>query len=191
MSALREMADRQIACSDPHLGRVETALKRLAARPRWVVSWSGGKDSAVCLDLALRACGEVIALMGDDGADPIARRALAGQWAERDGLTILIRPDRSSDAANRRATGALLHRLGAPGVILGLRAAESGYRRRIMRALAPDGTYTTSAQWGGLPALCPLVRWSDDDVYAYIAAHGLAHWSGERGKRSPHARSWL
>lgn len=54
------------------------------------------------------------------------------------------------------------------GYFVGLRADESPHRRRTLRMLGP--VYQMAS---GLVRICPLAKWTDLDVAAYIAAHDL------------------
>lgn len=54
------------------------------------------------------------------------------------------------------------------GYFVGLRAEESPHRRRTLRMHGP--VYRMAS---GIVRICPLARWSDLDVAAYIAAHEL------------------
>lgn len=201
MSGLTRAADLARARTRTHQGKVERALEHLqrVADQAYVVSWSGGKDSTVCVALAAEAWPDGVVIVSDTQAASGEIARLAHEWAERaPHLDFIIRPTRRPDLEDRRALRSLLDRLSVRGVVLGLRAEESGYRRRIARTLIDPQTrtYTTADHWGRIPALCPILDWTADDIWAYITTHGLPYhevYDREgRGARSPHEpwRTW-
>lgn len=190
MSELARAADLALAGLPTHRQRVERALAVVADLEGWAVMWSGGKDSTVCVGLAAEAWSDGVVIMSDNGADPIGRRELLHAWVQRaPHLLIVVRPSHPDDREDRRAAVRLAESLGVQGLILGLRASESGYRRRIARTVARGGSYRTAQHWGGLPAVCPILNWSLDDVWAYIHSRELPYWRSYdkhgRASRSP------
>lgn len=174
------------------------ALERVAGQG-YAVSWSGGKDSTVCVALAAHAWADGVVIVSDTQAASGEIARLVWEWAHRaPHLDFVVRPTRHPDEADHAALRRLLDRLDVRGQVLGLRASESGYRRRIARTLIDPRTrqYRTGSTWGGRPALCPIVDWSTDDVWAFIRAHDLPYHHVYRGEgrhaRSPHEpwRAW-
>lgn len=175
--SLRDAADRAYAQQPSHLARLARARVALSGRDGWAVMWSGGKDSTACLELAAREWANGAVIMSDNGADPVGRRELLGAWVERaPHLTIVTRPSHPDDTLDREAAARLARALGVPGLVMGLRANESGYRRRIARTTIRRGEYVTAEKWGGLPALCPILDWSVHDVWALLSSSGAPYW---------------
>lgn len=192
---LRDLAAAADAARPRHARLVAEALGVIAELDpqTTIVSWSGGKDSTVLLDLACRAWPDgVVALLNLPHL--VARRPLlelVDAWqARRPHLDVLVRCSPPDARADRVQVARVARRLGASAVLLGLRADESGRRRTIAGTIARSGSYITGADWGRLRAHCPLLRWSERDVWTYIRAHGLpVHEHYERAgehARSPH-----
>jgi 3'-phosphoadenosine 5'-phosphosulfate sulfotransferase (PAPS reductase)/FAD synthetase len=188
--SLQRAADTAYARQASHRARVDRARVALTGRDGAAVMWSGGKDSTVCVGLAAEVWMHGWVIMSDNGADPIGRRQLLDGWVRKaPHLTIVTRPSHPDDTADRAAAARLAQQIGVPGIVLGLRASESGYRRRIARTIARDGEYVTAEKWGGLRALCPILDWSTSDVWAYLTTHDCPIWrvydAAGRDGRSP------
>lgn len=192
--SLAVQADLTYASTPVHRARVQRAAHELeaVADGRYAISWSGGKDSTVCLALAAEAwaAGLVIVTDNHQASTPLAR--LVDAWAERvPHLDFVVRPGRRPDDVDRAALVRLLDRCAVRGQVLGLRADESGYRRRIARNAIRDRRYVTASKWGSRPALCPILDWSIDDVWAYLHSHELPYhdcYQTDRYGRSPRRR---
>lgn len=184
--------DLAYAATRSHRARVHRSLDALTGLAgTWAVSWSGGKDSAVCVDLAARAWPSGRVIVSDNQADSAEIHRLVAAMAEiHPHLTYHIRESLQPDSADHADLRRLLDRHEIAGQVLGLRANESGYRRLIARTTLRTGSYQSSARWGGRPILCPILDWSVHDVWAHTAAHGLpVHRCYQTGRdaRSPRA----
>jgi 3'-phosphoadenosine 5'-phosphosulfate sulfotransferase (PAPS reductase)/FAD synthetase len=174
------------------LSESEAALEPLSG---WAVSWSGGKDSGVCVDLAGRVWEHGTVIMSDNGSAPNELRSIWHLMAARfPQLRFVWRESLSDDRADRADVRWLIRHLDVPGIVLGLRADESGYRQRATIRARRDGRYTASAEWGSLPVVCPIVRWSLTDVWAYhelrdLPRHPVYELLGPQA-RTPHGPQW-
>lgn len=156
------------------------------------VSWSGGKDSTVVVDLARRAQPDVPVVWFDSGLEfPDTHtyiHQLAGEWnlnlhiikADPDALSVMEQSGAwNHDAAPDWSTPDLHEtlvtvpartaraRFGSAEV-WGLRASESVARRAL---LTPgDGVFTRT---DGTVTFSPVWAWRDLDVTGYLAAHGI------------------
>jgi phosphoadenosine phosphosulfate reductase len=155
------------------------------------VTWSGGQDSTVVVDLANRARPGVPVIWYDSGLEfPETHtyiRQLADQLnlnlhiipAEPDALTVLTQtgswdhaaahqPGTSLHQALITGPAALAHTRFGMGELTGLRAAESAGRRILLGR--GDGFYT---RVDGTQVLAPIWAWSGMDVLGYLAERGL------------------
>lgn len=168
-----------------------------ADTPGGYVAWSGGKDSTVALHLARRINPLIPVVWFDSGLEFPENRdyvhGLAEAWglnfhtiaAQPDALTLLVQSGawehgvdwdrlraatRTDHAHDTLVTGpaARAHARYGPGEVVGLRAGES-VGRRILLAKS-HGRYTRN---DGTVVCAPIWRWSDIDVEAYLAAHGI------------------
>ena len=163
------------------------------------VSWSGGKDSTVVVDLARRAQPDVPVVWFDSGLEfPDTHtyiHQLAGEWnlnlhiikADPDALSVMEQSGAwNHDAAPDWSTPDLHEtlvtvpartaraRFGSAEV-WGLRASESVARRAL---LTPgDGVFTRT---DGTVTFSPVWAWRDLDVTGYLAAHGDCREPGLR-----------
>lgn len=145
------------------------------------VAYSGGKDSAVVLDLLHRLSPPAHAIMIHDEEGSLGQVYEAAAWQRDRGLTVTERVWGSIFEAIRNkgrphmqwhpvAVWAWQH--GYRGVARGLRAQESpgrAWRARMHPEIRDGGT--DEDYW-----ICdPILDWSVDDVWAYHAMHGLAY----------------
>ena len=178
------------------------------------VAFSGGKDSLAVLHLALQAEPNVPVVFFDSGLEYPETitylDVIADQLGVPDGieiepavpdlLTLLIgtgswdhhTPDREAgdDVRNTLITqpATRAHRRHGPGELWGVRAAESGARRRLyVSALSkradcsccPTGRQDRDKHGGvitrrdGTTAFSPIWDWTDDDVWSHLARHRL------------------
>ena len=182
--------------------RLEQARSRLLAAPDGMlhVAFSGGKDSLVCLDLALETLGpERLWVAHYDFGRPDAKVSnVFPEWFEREveqtvrghfglALTVITKPRNfrtiEQSSANRqegtrvillgdgefwiRGVAQRARQAGCVASIVGLRAKESGARRRRVK----QGDWIS----GGLPEVWPIADWSETDVWAHIVARGLPY----------------
>jgi phosphoadenosine phosphosulfate reductase len=153
------------------------------------VSFSGGKDSTVTLDLVRQIQKDAPAVWFDSGAELESTRLLCSEY----GVTT-IEPALSVSEIWRRVgyggheatePGAhydlqrilidepaerALRQLSAEVSALGLRADESASRKQSARYHGP--IFRTVA---GYVRLCPILDWTCNDVWAYIASRKLAY----------------
>lgn len=184
--------DLAYAATRSHRARVHRSLDALTdLAGAWAVSWSGGKDSTVCVDLAGRAWESGHVIVSDNQADsPEIARLVTAMREIHPHLRFHVRESLRPDSADHADLRRLLDRHGIAGQVLGLRANESGYRRLIARTTLKAGGYQSASKWGGRPVLCPILDWSVHDVWAYLAARELpVHrcYLDGRDARSPRA----
>lgn len=186
-------ADRVRSTLPRHARIVDAALdvvRRAAAIGRIGVSFSGGKDSLVVLDLVRRVAPAAPAALFDSGCELRGTLAMverygvevvrprmtfpemarySGWWGFADPVdagcpfqvkTVIIDEPSEAFVVTRRLRV----------VAMGLRAEES--RGRRMNARIKGELYETPDRtWH----LCPIQRWTVDDVWAYIAGRELAY----------------
>lgn len=189
-------ADRLRACLPAHRRKVERALslvEQAAEYGRVGVSFSGGKDSTVVLDLVRRVIPDAPAAFFDSGAELADTYAIVVAY----GVTV-IQPAMSlvemckyggywghSHPVDSTATfdfGRVLidepaarfaRDAGLAVQAIGLRADESARRR--VNARIKGALYPVQRKDGPLWHLCPLQGWSVSDIWAYIADRDLAY----------------
>lgn len=173
--------------------RVERALDSIARAAeigRIGVSFSGGKDSTVTLDLVRRVCPDAPAAFFDSGSEYQSAVDLAKQLGvidQRPRLSLLELsrysgwwgyPDPVDAGCDWDAKGILIDepsevfvcRQRLSVIALGLRGAES--RGRSWNAKVRGDLYQSRDRtW----RLCPLATWSTEDVWAYIASRALPY----------------
>ncbi len=176
-SCLDRVGAEAYARTEAYRRRVDRALRALASLEGvWVVSWSGGKDSGVCVDLAGRAWRDGHVLVSDNGTDSDEIARLVEEMSlMHQHLRFHARRSLETEQEDRESVRAFLRGVGAAGQVLGLRARESGFRTMIARAKIENGIYMSAASWGGLPIMCPIVWWSLDDVISYTLSRGLPY----------------
>jgi phosphoadenosine phosphosulfate reductase len=154
--------------------------REVAAARQPFVSFSGGKDSTVLTHLVLRVAPTVTVLHWDFGRAFVPRplheqivqnaRALGARR-----LRIETSPAyehlgrRARNVLGRHLIGWLLPRMAQQGYDLsfvGLRAEESGKRRRRLRA---------GAALSAIREVWPLMDWRWLDIWAYIVEHNLPY----------------
>jgi phosphoadenosine phosphosulfate reductase len=164
------------------------AIRTWAARcVRPYVSFSGGKDSTVLLHLARRAVPGIAAIFAVDaeGTLPEIDQMMAW-WQAMDPAAPLHRlvwgsavadyakygvdSDRSDFGAN---VARLTAEMGFDGTITGVRGDES--KARTIHAATHAGIRRDRR---GSVRLDPLLRWTADDVWAYLAQHRLPYCRG-------------
>ena len=165
----------------------------------WCVGVSGGKDSAVALDIASKAGwrGDVFHFtyretpeentrLSEDAAGryglPLKTLQVAGAFDVYDRVgyffpyPIAEEEKRSVAWMNReyqRQAESFSHAQGWVGQIWGMRAEESRRRARVLGARGP--IYQTKAR--KTATCCPLWNWSGRDVWAYILENDLPYLS--------------
>lgn len=157
------------------------ALLRTNEPPEgYYIAFSGGKDSVVIKHLAERAGVKFTANYNDTTIDPpelqrFIRKVHADvlihrpprsffQMVERKGLPTRIGRWCCEEFKESKGEGVL---------VFGVRAAESFKRAKMWREVTPwrgGGTVEKTA-------VCPIVYWTDDDVWLYIRREGIPYCS--------------
>lgn len=174
--------------------KVERALgfiQRASEQGRTGVSFSGGKDSTVTLDLVRQIVPDAVAGFYDSGCEYADSTAMAehygadiikpemslpelirygGYWGYANPVDPEVAIDFKAFIVTEPAVYfAEKHDLSV--VALGLRAGESAGRRMNARKRGPLYYVPDMGVWH----LCPLAAWTDNDVWAYIASRGLRY----------------
>ena len=179
------------ATSEQTLGIITEAMGRVS-RP--YVAFSGGKDSLVVAHMVSQVAPAIPMVYCDDELlfpdhveyiEQVKARmgdrlrivqgsGLHRQWFRpwKPGVKWWREPHRDMEALpwvteRNVSPGELASRLGYDSVFLGLRRQESVRRAGILAAA------TGCDRLNGIWYVNPLLDWSDDDVWAYIRAHGL------------------
>lgn len=162
---------------------IENALARPGIAP-WCVAFSGGKDSAVALDLVRARAPDIPVAWMDDGWDYPETIQFIEETERRLGRRILrievpvsapfwkTTPYPGDDPARAHPVDMSLDDWQRSySVFIGLRAGESNDRRRTLRRNGPLYYNKSWQHW----QCCPLADWDDMDVWAYIVAHDLPY----------------
>ena len=174
--------------------RVDAARRtilRAAETARFVLAWSTGKDSTAMVHLVRSLCPDTPIMIQFDDCDWPTKRQYAERVAAHQGWDLhRVEPDVSvwermkAGAIGEEDFCAVSHpltrdaflaplaakqrELGADGVYLGLRAAES--RARKVHLLSRGALYQLqSGEW----RCCPLARWTAEDVFAYLVENDV------------------
>lgn len=189
------LADRIHARSPAFRRRVDRALEvvrqHAATGARIGIAYSGGKDSTVLLDLVRRAVPDAPAAFFDSscelrqtyeivefyGVDVIETQyaledlcRAGGYWGYRGEDADASRTFDFQHWLVTEPADHFAEMYDLDTMAIGLRAGESKQRR--LNAMSRGEVYQTKA---GRWHLCPLARWTDDDVWAYIADRGLRY----------------
>jgi len=166
----------------------QEAVREALAVGRWVLSWSGGKDSTAMVHLVKSVEPSVPIMVQFDDCDWPEKRSYVERVAAAQGWTYhAVEPDFSVwEAASRSRLGwenicdaghsltrdsflrplsEKRQALGCDGVFLGLRAEES--HGRAMNAYTRGMVYRLR---DGTQRCCPLAFWTTEDVFAYLTA---------------------
>jgi phosphoadenosine phosphosulfate reductase len=172
------------------VGRALEAIREATAHGRIGVSFSGGKDSTVLLDLVRRVVPDAPAAFFDSGCELAAIYATVSQYG-----VATIRPRLTFKDLARYSgwwgyetpvdtecqwpakqilidepSEAFVCRERLSVIALGLRAEES--RGRALNAYTRGELYRgTDRTW----RCCPLAHWSVSDVWAYLASRDLPY----------------
>ena len=170
------VAGAMAAGNRPRVREMETAAMdavRRAVRlcPSVFLAFSLGKDSAVMLDLALRAGYDgpvrVLAWEGETDALHSDWRDVLAAWEARGVRTEVVTARRDSLVTGDTERWDALWG-GAEGVLMGLRADESRGRRMTLRTHGTEYRAKNGA-W----RFCPLAWWKNGDVADYVRRNGL------------------
>lgn len=176
---------------------VKNAL--IAQKGTWVVSYSGGKDSTVLLDLCVKAGwkGPLLYIYYSKYENPEENLKMI-EWATKHyGLElhqvdapgeiytyrqighffILPSTDEERKAVaktNREYKGAVnkyVKKQDWIGQFIGMRIDESGQRKQTLGCRGPLYFAKTRGTW----TCCPIYRWSGKDIWAYIVENDLPY----------------
>lgn len=134
------------------------------------VSFSLGKDSAVCLDLALSIQPGILArvLVWEDETEALHSdyRTVVAAWQERTHVEVIT----ASRSATIKAVAERWEALwaGRDASIVGLRKDESAGRRMDLNVHGPVYFYKNQRL-----RICPVANWSTTDIAAYVVTHDL------------------
>lgn len=154
--------------------------------PRFAVTSSFGAESAVLLHMVSAVAPDLPVLFLDTGLHFAETLEYRQHLARRLGLAVVdVEPELSVEAQAQRYGPALSAR--DPDTCCALRktaplrralAAFDGWATGVRRCQTPERAHTPvvearehDGRW--LVKVAPLAAWSDDDVAAYVAAHGL------------------
>ena len=161
--------------------KVQIAIERIKAHAPAegvTVAFSGGKDSCVILDLVKRSGVPYRAVYSVTQVDPpellrFMREHHAGvEWRRpKRSMIEAVRAPGLPTRWRRWCCQEYKHAINDPGVyIVGVRWAESARRKgqwRLVQSCMNDGT----------TKLCPIIDWSDDEVWEYIRERNLQYCS--------------
>lgn len=180
---------------------VERAVAEVPGR--WAASISGGKDS-ICLAHLLcqtswdgpffhyrtaeipEANTELVRRIARRMNRELIVKEIYGDWDfwEEKGRVILsasTEEDRKAlakhDRRYRESLESAVEDVGAAGMFIGMRADESGNRRRVVKTRGPLYFAASREQW----ACLPLAYWTGRDVWAYLLENDLP-WLGRYDK---------
>lgn len=190
------LADRVYARSAAHRRLVDRTLTEIEAalegRGPVAVSFSGGKDSTVALDLIRRVRPDARAVFFDSGLEhqetyEIVKRLgvdtmaperpllevlkAGGYWGYRGPDADLSYNYDHIEMYYERPTSLYVAEHGIEVTVLGLRKDESAGRSIGIRRRGHFYQHQRSGTW----RLLPLARWTHDDVWAYIADRQLPY----------------
>lgn len=176
---------------------IDDAMPAMGACPQ--LSFSGGIDSTVLLDLLFRAGHRPAVLWGDDGADFPETLQFLAETEQRYGFHLvrvrsmapwrswceeMRRPDLAEDPAaldawiNPHVWDHTWHTLtrdairhGYTGCFMGMLASESRNRRITLRG----GRRPLYPVQSGQVNCSPLAAWTKQDVWSYITMHDLPY----------------
>lgn len=178
----RSRRDRLGRLEDESLGVLEDWLRRCeAAGGRGYVAYSGGKDSAVVLDLLHRLSPPAHAIMIHDQEGTLRQVYEVASWHRDAGRVVHERVwgsifesirQKGRPWMNWHPVAMWAFREGYRGVARGLRSEESpgrAWRARMHPEIRDGGT--DQDYW-----ICdPILGWTVDDVWAYHALRGLPY----------------
>jgi phosphoadenosine phosphosulfate reductase len=156
----------------------------LAEHGPWCISFSGGKDSTVLLDLVSRQCPGAPVVWMDDGWDFPETLMFLTETEQRIGRHILriavpVRSPYWRDVPYPGDDPAFGHPsdmdfdawCASFSSFVGVRAEESGDRSMMLRHY---GTLFHNKTWGHWNCY-PLAYWDTEDIWAYIASRDLPY----------------
>ena len=161
----------------------------------WTISFSGGKDSTVMLDLVRRVAPDTVAVFVDSGAEYpetlgfMADTALVKTYYPELAILEMYRMvDRYGHSGGEYGPDwhwplgsikrAMIYEpmvraqdeLHAVGGFIGLRAQES-YGRKMLRRIRGKLLQAKQGDW----RCYPMLDWTTEDIWAYIALHDLEY----------------
>lgn len=159
------------------------SLERATTRGSAVVMYSGGKDSRVCLDLAVRSCSSVVACYMHFLPGLECDQVMLDEARQRWGVEIIQLPHWGAPACLNSETycyglplgeslpriniadiwSLAMHQTGASSVIVGAKNSDSAWKRRTLSRSNRENV------------IYPIKSWALRDVIAYLRLRGIPH----------------
>lgn len=174
-----------------HVGYAVKAIHAAHKTARFIASWSTGKDSTAMVHLIRTLYPDTPIMIQFDDCDWPTKSAYAKRVTAAQGWCVhRVEPEFSvwericngkigednfcaqshslTQDSFLRPLAKKQHALGCDGVYMGLRAEESKARNVHLKSRG-ELYQIASGEW----RCCPLARWTNEDVFAYLVVHGV------------------